>query len=78
MFKIKNDHSPNYLADLFKFPPRKGLRSFIYSHFLGCHLIVLMPNLHFPTVAPFYGTLSPNLTTVTSLLSFRKDFKTVV
>ena len=32
-FKIKNNHSLNYLADLVKLPPCKGLRSFTYSHF---------------------------------------------
>ena len=33
MFKIKNNLSPNYLADLFKLPPREGLRS-TYFHFV--------------------------------------------
>ena len=55
---MRNNHSPNYLADLFKLPPRKELRS-TYSHFLGYFPIVLVLNLQFPTVGPFYGTLSP-------------------
>ena len=59
VFKIKNNHSPKYLADLFKLPLRKGLRSSTYSHFLEYLLILLMLNLHFPTVGPFYGTLFP-------------------
>ena len=79
MFEIKNNHSPNYSADLFKLSPRKGLSSSSYSHFLGYLSIVLTLNLHFPTVGPFYGTLSPlNLTSITSLFSFCKALKTLM
>ena len=63
MFKTKKNHSPNYLADLFKLPLRKGLRS-THSHFLGYLLIVLMLNLYFPTVGPFYETLFPPISPV--------------
>ena len=59
MFEIENNHSPNYLADLSKLPLRKGLRSSTYSHFLGYFPIVLMLNLHFPTVDPFYKIIIP-------------------
>ena len=41
MFNINNNHSPNYLADLFKLPPRKELRSSTFSHFLG-HLTIVL------------------------------------
>ena len=60
MFKIRINHSFNYLVDLFKLPPRKGLRS-TCSSILEYLLIVLMLNLQFPTVALFYGTLFPPL-----------------
>ena len=65
MFKIKNNHSPNYLADLVQkktivgLPSRKEPRFSIYSHFLGHFLIVLMLNQRFPTVGPFSETFSP-------------------
>ena len=70
MFKMKNNHSPNYLADLFKSPPRMELRSFTYSNFLGFLPVVLMLNLHFPTVGPFYETLFLPISPL-SLLYFR-------
>ena len=54
LFKIKNKHSLNHQADLFKLPLRKRLRSF----FLGYLPTVIMLNLHFPTFSPFYGTFS--------------------
>ena len=78
MFKIKNNHSPNFLADLFKLPFRKGLRSSTYSHFLGYLPIVLMLKLHFPTVGPSMELSPPDLTSITSLLSFRKALKTLL
>ena len=78
MFKIKNNHSPNYSADLFKLPLRMGLRSSNYSHFLGYLLIVLRLNLHFPTVGPFYGTLPTILTSITFLLSFHEALRTLL
>ena len=66
MFKIKNNHLPTYLADLFELSSLKGPRASTYSHFLGYLLTVLMLNLHFPTVGPSYGTLF--LPTLTLLL----------
>ena len=77
MFKIKNNHSPNYLADFFMLPPRKGVRS-TYSHLLGYLPIVLMLNMHIPTVGPFYGTLFPPILPFINLLSFRKALKTLL
>ena len=55
IFKIKNDHSPNYLADLSKLPPYKVLR-YTYSRFFRTLSIEVMLNLHLPTVAPLYKT----------------------
>ena len=60
MFKIKDNHSPNHLVDLFKLPFRKKLRS-TYSYFLGYLLIILKLNLYFSTVDLFNVTLSPPL-----------------
>ena len=71
MFKIKNNPSPNYVADLFKLSSCKGLRS-TCSYFLEYFLIVPRLNLHFLAVSPFMKLFPPNLTAITSLLSFCK------
>ena len=73
MFEIKKYHSRNNLADLFKLPPRKGLKSSTYSPSSR------IPSyfLHFPTVfLTFMQFFFPNLTSFTSLLSLRKALKT--
>ena len=78
MFEIKDNHSPNYLADLFKLPPRKELRS-TNSHFFG-----IPSNSTYATSTLFYcelllwNSLCPNLTSIASLLSFRKAFKNLL
>ena len=75
MFKVKNNHLPNYLADLFKFPSRKGLRS-DYSHFFR----IPSNSTHAKSALSYllWNSLLPNLTSVTSLLSFCKTLETVV
>ena len=79
MFKIKNNHSPSYLADFFKFPFRKELRSSTYSHFFRIPF-----NSTYAKSALFYcglllwNSLPPNLTSTTSLFSFRKALKTLL
>ena len=57
ILKIKNNHSPTYLANFFELLSRKELRASTYHHFLAYLPIVIMLNLPFPTVGPFYGTL---------------------
>ena len=78
MFKLKSNPSLNYLADLFKFPFRRGLRSSTYSHFLEYLPIVLMLNLNFPTVTPFMRTLFSQSYLFSSLLCSRKALKMVL
>ena len=79
MFKIKNDHSLNYLADFFKLPPRKGLRSSTYFIFSR-----IPSNSTYAKSALSYcglllwNSLFPNLSSITSLLSFRKALKTLL
>ena len=74
MFKMKNNHSSYYLADLLKLPLLKRLRS-IYSHFSRYLPIVLMLNLQFLTGLLLWNSFPPNLISITFPLSFRKAFK---
>ena len=79
MFKIKNDHSLNYLADFFKLPPRKGLRSSTYFNFSR----IPSNSTHAKSALSYCGLLlwnflPPNLSSITSLLSFRKTLKTLL
>ena len=64
MFKLKNNHISNYLANLFEFRLRKEVKSSTYSHFFKIPSNSTYENLDFPTVDPFYGTLFFPLSTL--------------
>ena len=78
MFKLKNNHSPIFLADLLKLPLRKGLRSSTYFHFYRIPSNNTHAKSALPTVNPFYGTLFSPILPLISLFSFCKAFKTLL
>ena len=76
---MKNNHSPNYLADLLKLPPRKGLRSSTYSHFIRIPSNGTYVKSALSYCGPLlWNSLPPNLTSIPTLHSFRKALKTLL
>ena len=79
MFKITNNHSPNHLADLFKLPPRKGLRSSTYSHFIRIPSNGTYVKFALSYCGPLlWNSLLPNFTCFTYLLYFHEALKTLL
>ena len=79
MFKIKKNHSPTHLADFFKLPPRKGLRSFTYYFNFRIPPNSTYAKSALPYCGPLpWNSLPPNLTSITSLLSFHEADKTLL